>query len=404
VFFFTGLTALLLFSLFSCSSTRKAEPQADVFTKPEDDFITLLFAGDIMAHANNYRAGHFDRIWADISPLLKTSDLAFANIEAPVNDKMDWSSYPQFNMHSEYVQAAVDAGFNVFSLANNHTNDWYLEGINATRTYFESKKNVWACGLKTKGGDPITYRLIEKNGWKILFIAFTEILNRPDYAKWIDYFPQKKHGELLKQLKELNEKVEHDLFVISVHTDEEEYKSQVTESHKLFYRQLVNECGADIIWANHPHVSKEFELIETEQNKKAFIMYANGNTISGQRTSPSFNKKANERDDTGDGLLIKVKVEKNSTALYGAAKNQNRSNENKVGSAVKVPEDKGAYISKIEAHFITTYIRPDGQFTVKLCDEDFIHSLERSGLDNWAQYLKKRMDIYETIKGKSKWQ
>ncbi len=345
-----------------------------------------------MAHANNYRAGHFDRIWTDISPLLKTSDLAFANIEAPVNDKMDWSSYPQFNMHSEYVQAAVDAGFNVFSLANNHSNDWYLEGINATRTYFESKKNVWACGLKTKGGDPITYRLIEKNGWKVLFCAFTEILNRPDYAPWIDYFPSKKHEELVRQLRELSS-LPHDLFVISVHTDEEEYKTQVTESHRKFFERLIEECGADIIWANHPHVSKEFELKEKD-GSRAFIMYANGNTVSGQRTSPSFYKGMNERDDTGDGLLIKVQVEKK----------QKSSSKNKGGPAVKEPEDKGPYISKIEAHFITTYIRPDGQFTVKLCDEDFIHSLERSGLDNWAQYLKKRMDIYKTIKGKSKWQ
>ncbi len=378
VFFFTGLTALLLFSLFSCSSTQKTEPQADVFTKPKDDFITLLFAGDIMAHANNYRTGHFDRIWADISPLLKTSDLAFANIEAPVNDKLDWSSYPQFNMHSEYVQAAVDAGFNVFSLANNHTNDWYLEGINATRTYFEKQKNIWAAGIKKKNDGKITYRLIEKNGWKVLFCAFTEILNRPDYASWIDYFPSKKHEELVKQLRELSS-LPHDLFVISVHTDEEEYKSQVTESHRKFFERLIEECGADIIWANHPHVSKEFELIETEQNKKAFIMYANGNTISGQRTSPSFNKKANERDDTGDGLLLKVMIQKNDNT-------------------------DSINFSKIEPYMISTFFEDDGQYVIRLIDNDFLHCLKRSGLKTWAKYIESRKIIYNHLLEKSKWQ
>jgi poly-gamma-glutamate synthesis protein (capsule biosynthesis protein) len=396
------------FFFASCSTTKESidssgvSAQSTVSQNSTESTLTLLFAGDIMAHANNYRAGHFDRIWTDISPLLKTSDLAFANIEAPVNDKMDWSSYPQFNMHSEYVQAAVDAGFNVFSLANNHTNDWYLEGITATRTYFEKQKNIWAAGIKKKNDGKITYRLIEKNGWKVLFCAFTEILNRPDYASWIDYYPLKKHEELVKQLRELSS-LPHDLFVISVHTDEEEYKTQVTESHRKFFERLIEECGADIIWANHPHVSKEFELKEKDSSR-AFIMYANGNTVSGQRTSPSFHKSMNERDDTGDGLLIKVQVEKSRSGTYLDAEKQNRSSKNKGGPAVKEPEDKGPYISKIEAHFITTYIRPDGQFTVKLCDEDFIHSLERSGLDNWAQYLKKRMDIYKTIKGKSKWQ
>ena len=370
--------ACVCLAALSCASTGKAQnvQQSDLqnSTDQNDSKITLVFAGDIMAHKINYTAGNFDEIWRDIKPIVKNSDLAFANLEAPVNDRMEWSTYPQFNMHSAYVNAAIDAGFNVFSLANNHTNDWYLDGIKATGHFFNSNKNVWACGIKEKSGSPLTYRLIQKNDWKILFVAVTEILNRPDFASYIDYYPAKKHGKLIEELKALAQNTPHDLFVLSVHTDDEEYKTKVTESRKKFFKTLASECGIDIIWANHPHVSMEFEKIELEDGLRTFIMYANGNTISGQRTNPSFYKKPNERDLTGDGLLFKIVC------------------------------SKSRKFDSIDSYFITTLIKSNGQFVIRLVDDDLIHSLDRSGVDHWKNYLVERRKIYDSLKEKSKWQ
>lgn len=366
--------------LFSCASSPAQQiviqEVVEQKTLPPQT-ISMLFAGDIMAHTDNFKSGNFERIWSDVKPLVSSADLSFANIEAPVNDNMEWNTYPQFNMHSEYVLAAMDAGFNVFSLANNHTNDWFLEGINATRTWFSKQKNIWYAGLRSENNGSITYSVIEKNGWKILFVAFTEILNRADYSSWIDYFPSSKHENLINQLTQLSNTQEHDLFVISIHTDEAEYKKEITNSHKSFYRELAEKCGADIIWANHPHVFKDFEFIEVngsaeKPSKKAFVMYANGNTISGQRTAPSLQKNHVERDDTGDGLMIKVSAEK---------------------------KDGHITFTSVEPHFITTFIQTDGQFVVRLADDDFIHSLNRAGLPVWASYIEKRRSIFNSLKG-----
>ncbi len=350
--------------------------------------LTMNFAGDIMAHNVNYKMGKFDRIWRDIKPLLSSSDLSFANIEAPVADALPWSTYPAFNMHSEYVEAAVNAGFNVFSLSNNHTNDQYLDGIKATRKYFSSfnsknpNKEIWWAGLREKSFGDMTYTVIEKNGFKILFAAITEILNRPDYASYIDYYPatQKKRAELKENLKRIGEENPHDLMILSVHTDEAEYVREVTESHRIFFRELISECKADIIWANHPHITKIWETVElpgAKANglKTAFIMYANGNTVSGQRTSPNFKKTQTERDDTGDGVIISVKMKKNGEKLTFEA---------------------------IEPHFITTYITPSWQFVVKLLDDDFLHSLDRADVANWPDYLFNRREILEAVAGESK--
>ena len=393
VMVFNFLLAISAFCIpaVSCSST-KTQPQPPVVQPPppvEKFNISLIFAGDIMAHSINYKAGNFSLIWDDVKSIIKQGDLAFANLEAPVNDNVPWATYPQFNMHSSYVQEAVNAGFNVFSLANNHTNDGLLDGINATKKYFDSRKDIWAAGLKAEKNGKISYKVIEKNGFKILFVAFTEILNRPDYSSWIDYYPQKKRENLITELKNLEKSNPHDLFVVSIHTDEEEYKTKVTENHKNFYKRLATECNADIIWANHPHVSKVFEkqIFEytkednTIGKKQAFIMYANGNTISGQRTSPSFSKTPNERDDTGDGLIIKLNYE-------------------------KVTENNISTVSQVSAqpYFITTYIQPNGQMVIRHVDEDLLHCLKRAGIPAWANYLEKRKVLYEELKGKSLWQ
>lgn len=385
---------IFIFTFFSCASNSSSNLPESPELQPEaqktesEHFLTMNFAGDIMAHKVNYQMGNFNRIWRDVSPLLLSSDLNFANIEAPVCDSLGWSSYPAFNMHSEYVLAAIDAGFNVFSLANNHTNDQYLQGIRATRKYFSEfndkndGKKIWWAGVREKSFGDMTYSVIEKNGFKILFVAITELLNRPDFASYIDYYPstEKKRAEFKQNLITLKKQNKYDLLVISVHSDEPEYVRTVTENHKIFYRELINECKADIIWANHPHITKIWETVDLETEKenglkKAFIMYANGNTVSGQRTSPAFSKSANERDDTGDGVIISVKMQKN-------------------GEKIK--------FTQIEPHFITTYITPSWQFVVKLLDNDLIHSLDRAEVSNWAAYLPERKKILEEIANGSK--
>ncbi len=376
------------FLFFTCASTNNISPSQDKSTQKEQEHdaqpkithsqssITLIFAGDVMAHSVNYKSGKFERIWRDISPLVKTGDLSFANIEAPVADTLPWSTYPQFNMHGEYVDEVIKAGFNVFSLANNHTNDQYLEGIRETKKYFDGKKDVWACGVKDKSKGPLSYKLIEKNGWRILFVAITELLNRPDFASYIDYYPSSKaKRDLLKQeLTELKAKNECDLFVLSIHTDEAEYVTNITQNHRDFYHELIEECGIDIVWANHPHVIKQWETVydnESSRNVRGFIMYANGNTISGQRTSPSFTTKETERDLTGDGLIFKIEFKKSS--------------------------GKKPLLTSATPFFITTYISPSWQFVVKLLDDDFIHSVERADIFSWADYLKKRKASLEKL-------
>lgn len=373
------LILILSVLLASCAST----PEKTEELNPPENTITLLFAGDIMAHNVNYRMPDYSLIWEGVKDEISSSDLAFGNIESPVDTTQEPQSYPYFNMPEKYVQAAIDAGFNVFSLCNNHTNDQELSGIKETiktvntLTAQENEKGnqVYFAGIKDSPESPYTYHLIEKNGWKILFLPMTEILNRPLANKYINYITTSdtKRKEFIEYCKTLREQNPCDLFVLSLHANETEYIRTVSKRQQQFYEDLLN-AGVDIIWANHAHIIKDRKVtVDSQTGQAKIVMYANGNTISGQRTKPDLTSAnpIEERDNTGDGLFYKVTFTKKAgseTPVYSASKNI----------------------------FITTYITPERKYVVRKMDEDFINYLNENSQTQWAEYIKKRLVIDET--------
>ena len=121
-------------------------------------------------------------------------------------------------------------------------------------------------------------------------------------------------------------------------------------------------------------------VVDTVHNRDKLIMYANGNTISGQRTKPELTSKnpTGERDNTGDGLLYKVTLKKNK----GSVK-----------------------LLKAEPMFITTYINTANEFVVKPLNQDFVDYLNDVPRANWAKYIERRIKINEeTTKDLIEWQ
>ena len=388
-FFITSLLASIF--LFSCATTRvETEPlqteteetEIELVSQPQEDdgTISLLFAGDLMAHSVNYVISDYPKIWRDVKYIIEPADLAFANIEAPIDNTQKPQNYPNFNMPQSYIEAAIDAGFDVFSLCNNHTNDQGLNGIKETvkttqRLIERSKargENIYFSGLKDGKKADLTYNLIEKKGWKILFLPVTEILNRPANSEYINYIEnsEQAHNAFLKKVTELRQKNPCDLFVISIHAYEVEYSRTITDSRDDFYMQLLD-AGADIVWSNHAHIIKDRKYIfYHETNSQKVIMYANGNTISGQRTAPELTSTnpTGERDNTGDGLMVKLTFKKQENGNPPTLINS-------------------------ENFFITTYINTANEYVVKPLNQDFVDYLWDVPRSDWARYIKRRIEI-----------
>lgn len=383
--YFLLSTLLLSLVIIGCKSTPKQSEKEIIST------ISLVFAGDIMAHKPNYNMKNYNKIWQGISDIVKDSDLAFANLEAPVCDELPYSTYPNFNMHSDYPQAAIDAGFNVFSIINNHSNDQGLQGIKGTIDWAQkienktkdSERPVIINGLNEIPNSPVSYKLIHKGEWTILFCAITEILNRPDYRSYMNYVVSSKSGweEFSKYILKVREENPCDLLILSIHTDEPEYISPVSLRRKEYYYKLLDECGVDIIYTNHPHIIRERELIGNSQTNylNKAIIYGNGNLISGQRWEPDFDNPSNPRDDTGDGFIWKLTFCKSSTEI-------------------------SPFIKKSEPFYITTYINTAWEFVIQKLDDNFIEYLNEIGRKKWAGYIKRRKQISEQTKETIIWQ
>lgn len=355
--------------------------------KSDEEEILCTFAGDIMAHVVNVVKGNYAEIYRDIEPYLKESDLAFANLEVTVDDDLPYSAYPNFNVHHEYPDGAMEAGFSVFSLANNHTNDHGKEGIISTRDYFKKRheenaskeRPVWYNGLCEKKGEPFTPTLIQRGKWKILFLAVTEVVNRKTYLDWFYNLgtSEKEREDFIKKISMIRKENPCDFFVLSFHCADAEYKRTIDESQRKYYRALL-EAGVDVLWANHPHVSKNWEVIADEnQVPRKIIFFAQGNTISGQRQEVEFDNPDAKRAYTGDGYITQVRFTK---------------------------EQEKIKITLVNPILITTYITPDWFFEIRKLNDEFLEELENEGRHTWAKYLSERKKRMEKVEGKLIWQ
>ena len=324
--FYYFLFAAVILILSSCTSTSKASKTSE---------LTLSFSGDIMAHDVNFKMKDYNRIYDDIRDILLNDDLTFGNVETPICEERPLSTFPFFNVHRNYLRAAIAGGFDVFSFANNHTNDQGIQGIDGTIKSFNAlkeeykNKELFSSGLKNKEDEDFKPVLIEKKGWKILFLSVTEHINSHDKSKHRLYYSEpSKAGrkKLVSTIKKMKEENPCDIFILSLHLSEEEYGLKVLEGKKTWFRALAA-AGADVVWAHHPHVLQDWELSQVELlneetsdsssklKKNAFFMYSMGNFISGQRWKVNYADPAYYREYTGDSIIMQLRLKKTKGIL-----------------------------------------------------------------------------------------
>ena len=324
--FYYFLFAAVILILSSCTSTSKASKTSE---------LTLSFSGDIMAHDVNFKMKDYNRIYDDIRDILLNDDLTFGNVETPICEERPLSTFPFFNVHRNYLRAAIAGGFDVFSFANNHTNDQGIQGIDGTIKSFNAlkkeykNKELFSSGLKNKEDEDFKPVLIEKKGWKILFLSVTEHINSHDKSKHRLYYSEpSKAGrkKLVSTIKKMREENPCDIFILSLHLSEEEYGLKVLDTKKAWFRALA-QVGADVVWAHHPHVLQDWELSEVEllneetpdssskHKKNAFFMYSMGNFISGQRWKVNYADPSYYREYTGDSIIMQLRLKKTKGIL-----------------------------------------------------------------------------------------
>lgn len=316
--------------------------------------LVLTFAGDLMAHTVNYNMKNYNAIYTDVISILQSDDISFVNVETPICDSLPLASYPAFNVHTPYLHAAVKAGFDVLSFANNHTNDYGVTGIEGTLAAVRAIQKEYCTdnspcrfpafsGLKNEYSEQLQFTPLWYKGWSILFISVTELLNSYDASKErLYYSAPTKEGRaiLLSVINHARKQYPCDICILALHLNEREYGRTVSKEKKQWFKQL-GEAGVDIIWAHHPHVMQPWEIITVDrpislnavgtaesagasktvqtvqthdnmlERNNVLCMYSMGNFISGQRWHTHYDDPAFYREYTGDAVLLQVTCTRN---------------------------------------------------------------------------------------------
>lgn len=291
------LLALLLvggISLYFLESKILNKPNNEIEVKepmpekePEEEKrkeynLSLVMVGDALYHTGTYKDGlqkdgtyNYDHQLSDIAPIIADYDLAYYNQETILGGtELGLSSYPCFNSPQEVGDAYIKAGFNLVSLANNHTLDRGEKAILRSVAYWRDKTGVMTAGSYDSVEDHARSHIGEKNGITYAFLAYTYGTNGIPVPKGKDYLVNLFDKETAKkEIEAVRDKV--DVVLVSMHWGVEYTHTPTKEQRDQ--AQFLADLGVDVIIGSHPHVIQPIEHIDD-----TLVIYSLGNFISGQ--------------------------------------------------------------------------------------------------------------------------
>ena len=274
--------------------------------KEETYKLSMVMVGDNLIHSSIYKdanklAGYdgydFKPMITMIKDKVKGYDLAYYNQETILGgSELGLSDYPTFNSPYEAGDAMLDAGFNMVSLATNHTIDRGEKAVLNSCEYWNSKTDVLTAGSYCSEEERNEIKVMEKNDITYTMLNYTYGTNGIAIPKGKDYLVNvwpmdynADYGEGYEAFKETVKKdVERvrdkvDVLIVAMHWGVE-YTHTPTKYQKDAAEFLAS-LGVDIVIGTHPHVVQPVEWIDD-----TIVFYSLGNFISAQEQSDNYNK------------------------------------------------------------------------------------------------------------------
>ena len=248
---------------------------------------SIVMVGDALIHmpinyshktSNGY---DFTNILKYIKPIVSEYDLKYYNQETILGGtSLGLSGYPQFNSPQQVGDAFVDAGFNLVSLATNHSMDNYYKTngktIKNSTDYWKKQEGVIAAGSYNSEEDRDKEVIGEVNGLKYAFLSYTEQTNGISVPSGKSYLVNVySKDKVKKDVEKYRDKV--DAIIVAMHWGEE-YTHNPNSSQKEKAQYLAS-LGVNLIIGCHPHVMQPITYIGD-----TLVVYSLGNFVSNQDT------------------------------------------------------------------------------------------------------------------------
>ena len=256
----------------------------------ESHEVRLTAAGDNLIHQRLYeqaaaRSGDgtydFSFAYDSVKSFLQEHDLNWVDVETLINNEIAPSGYPEFSTPGRDGEALLQAGFNVFSLASNHTYDYGAEGIAATLNFWTQTlpERTAVTGIWSDEGLEDIPVITTEQGYVIAFLTYVDFTNAEPDENMPGRVIYLSETELIENQIRLADELA-DAVVVSCHWGEEG-SHDITEEQRVTAQQIAD-WGADVIIGDHPHVVQDAEWITAQDGRQVFCVYSLGNFVSTQ--------------------------------------------------------------------------------------------------------------------------
>jgi len=242
-----------------------SEPVSLVSVPVEGPTLTLALVGDVMLGRGVEQAleGDWEAAFAGVRPWLAGADVAFANLESPLTAAPQVREGYDLRADPESVVALRAAGFDVFSLANNHALDAGEAGLAQTVATLEAE------GLSG---------LAHAQPWRRMEAGASSASLRADLSRLCFLaFDDSVHPLDVEAASRLvaTAASQSDVVVVSVHWGGE-YQAGPSPRQRAVANALAG-AGAGLIVGHGPHVLQQVEWVG-----RTLVAYSLGNFLFDQ--------------------------------------------------------------------------------------------------------------------------
>ncbi|WP_225445558.1 CapA family protein [Paenibacillus arenosi] len=239
--------------------------------------INLVFAGDAMMDwsvKETIRKKGTDYPYVHVKSEIEKADYAFVNLETAITTHHVKDTNQLYNFKSDPIalKGLKNAGFDLVSIANNHTLDFMDKGFLDTLRHLEKADLPYVGGGRTEE-EAYKAHTVELNGKKVKFLAFSRFIpqtywfangNEPGIAEAYN------KSSVLPVIK--RERKDCDYLLVYMHWGVE--KENRPAPWQRTYAKEIIDAGADAIVGSHVHVLQGFEFYKGKP-----IAYSIGNFL-----------------------------------------------------------------------------------------------------------------------------
>lgn len=262
------------------------------------DPVSVSIGGDLMPY-ELIKPEFVTELWDEVGDVFFGSDLVFANLETPIDLSRPPSYVPEvmlnhmlFNTDEQTFRIFSGngkfKGYDVLSVANNHSLDMGIDGLDASMDFLSSEGVLPVGARRTR--ETNSSGIVDVKGIRLGFVAFTYSLNEfvnpsVNEANGIDNkvnllplnVPDAQIGRIIEQVDACR-KDGAQFIILSLHCGNayQIYPSEVTVN--LFSR-VFRETGVDVIAGGHPHNLQPWRFYDfvdpvSGKMKRGFAIYS----------------------------------------------------------------------------------------------------------------------------------